>query len=95
MDDFAITVKIAGRAYKLIIQRDEEESVREAAKRVDEQIKTYASNYNSDKQDILAMVALHFATMGLRTGSELAYVNGSMGDDLAVINNVLENALKD
>jgi cell division protein ZapA len=95
MDDLTITVKIAGRAYKLIIQRDEEESVREAAKRVDEQIKTYASNYNSDKQDILAMVALHFATIGLDTGSELAYLNGSMGEDLAVINKVLDNALKD
>jgi cell division protein ZapA len=95
MDDFTITVKIAERTYKLIIKRDEEESVREAAKRVNEQIKTYANSYHSDKQDILAMVALHFATMGLDTGSELAYMNGRLSDDLAVINTVLDNALKD
>ena len=95
MDELAITVKIAGRAYKLFIKREEEESVREAAKKVEEQIQTYASNYNSDTQDILAMVALHFASLGLNTGKELAYLDGKMSEDLAVIDKILDSTLKD
>jgi cell division protein ZapA len=62
-DELGVTIQIAGRPYRLLLKRDEEESIRKAAKLVNEQINLYANTYSyNDKQDLLAMAALHFAT---------------------------------
>jgi cell division protein ZapA (FtsZ GTPase activity inhibitor) len=66
MEEFTITVTIADRIYRLTIERKEEETVRKAARLIEEKIKEYANNYAfKDKQDLLAMVALHFSTNAL------------------------------
>jgi cell division protein ZapA (FtsZ GTPase activity inhibitor) len=66
MEEFTITVTIADRIYRLTIERKEEETVRKAARLIEEKIKEYANNYAfKDKQDLLAMVALHFTTGSL------------------------------
>jgi cell division protein ZapA (FtsZ GTPase activity inhibitor) len=66
MEEFTITVTIADRIYRLTIERKEEETVRKAARLIEEKIKEYANNYAfKDKQDLLAMVALHFSTNSL------------------------------
>ena len=45
--------------YKLLIEKENEEVFRRAAKLLDDRIKTYSSNYAyKDKQDLVAMVAL-------------------------------------
>ncbi|MFT6769029.1 MAG: cell division protein ZapA (FtsZ GTPase activity inhibitor), partial [Flavobacteriales bacterium] len=41
MSELSIKVKIAGRQFPLTIQREEEEAVRLAAKRVDEQFRFF------------------------------------------------------
>ena len=64
MSDLSIKVNIAGRVYPLTINREEEESVRLAAKRIEDSIKVFQENYAvKDKQDLLAMTALQLATV--------------------------------
>ena len=63
MDKLKIKVSIAGRTYPLTINRDEEENIRKAAKKIEAIIKQFESNYAvKDKQDLLAMCALQMST---------------------------------
>jgi len=63
MSDKSIKVTIAGRIYPVTVKPEEEEQVREAAKRVDDSVKHLLDNYAvKDKQDLLAMTALELAT---------------------------------
>lgn len=71
MNELTITVNIADRPYRLKITSEEEESVRLAAKRINEQIRKYSDNYAfNDRQDLLAMTALHFSTLALKRDSQ-------------------------
>ena len=59
-----INVVIAGRTYPLSVNNtQEEEGMRKAAIAINTLIKNYEQNYAvSDKQDVLAMCALQFAS---------------------------------
>lgn len=58
-----IKLSIADRMYPLQIHPSQEEGLRRAAKKIEEMIKRYEENYAvRDKQDVLAMCALQFAT---------------------------------
>lgn len=64
MEDLTLTVYIADRPYRLKIRQDEVEIVKNAVKEIGEKIRGYADSYAfNDRQDLLAMTALHFATM--------------------------------
>lgn len=59
MGEFSISITVADRPYKLVIDKEYEELFRRAAKLIDGRIKAYSNNYAyKDKQDLLAMVAL-------------------------------------
>ena len=61
--EISIKINICDRFYPLRISASEEESVRRAAKTINERAKYYIDNYSvQDKQDALAMVALEFAS---------------------------------
>jgi cell division protein ZapA (FtsZ GTPase activity inhibitor) len=95
-DELPITITIAGRPYKLTINRNEEETIRKAAKHIEGQISHYAGNYRySDKQDLLAMVVLHFATLAINNQNEVTFVNESLTPTLTDIDSILTEALKD
>lgn len=73
MEEFSITVSIADRNYKLKIDKQEEESVRKAAKLIDEKVKEYARSYAfKDRQDLLAMIALQYTTSSLNNEKLIA-----------------------
>ncbi|WP_459212948.1 cell division protein ZapA [Aquimarina rhabdastrellae] len=58
-----IKLSIADRVYPLTIQPEQEEGLRKAAKKIDNMIKQYEQSYAvRDKQDVLAMCALQFAS---------------------------------
>lgn len=58
-----IKVSIADRIYPLTVKLEEEEGIRKAAKKINELIKKFEQNYAvKDKQDVLAMSALQFAS---------------------------------
>jgi len=60
-----IKVTIGDRVYPLTIKSDgEEEGVRKAVKKINNLIKKFEENYEvRDKQDVLAMCALQFASL--------------------------------
>ena len=95
MNELSITVIIADRPYKLSIKKEEEETVRKAAKIIDEQIKVYAKNFDfKDKQDLLAMVALQFTTSSLHFEKELSFTNTNLVESLESIDKVLSDHIE-
>jgi len=57
-----IKLTIAGRVYPLTIAPEQEQSLRQAAKKIDATIQKLEQNYAvRDKQDVLAMCTLQFA----------------------------------
>ena len=64
MAKLKINLVIAGRTYPLSVNStQEEEGMRKAATKINELIARYEQNYAvSDKQDVLAMCALQFAS---------------------------------
>ena len=58
-----IKLSIADRVYPLNIPLEQEEGLRKAAKDINEMIKQFEQSYAvRDKQDVLAMCALQFAS---------------------------------
>jgi len=64
MEDLKIHVVIGGRTYPIRIKdSSEEEGIRKAANKINDLLMQYESNYAvNDKQDVLAMCALQFAS---------------------------------
>lgn len=58
-----IKISIADRVYPLTVEMSQEEGLRSASKKIDTMIKQFEENYAvRDKQDVLAMCALQFAS---------------------------------
>ena len=58
-----IKISIADRIYPLTVELSQEEGLRSASKKIDVMIKQFEENYAvRDKQDVLAMCALQFAS---------------------------------
>ncbi|REG94070.1 cell division protein ZapA [Flavobacterium aquicola] len=58
-----IKISIADRVYPLTVDFSQEEGLRSASKKIDAMIKQFEENYAvRDKQDVLAMCALQFAS---------------------------------
>ena len=58
-----IKISIADRVYPLTVELFQEEGLRSASKKIDTMIKQFEENYAvRDKQDVLAMCALQFAS---------------------------------
>ena len=58
-----IKISIADRVYPLTVEHSQEEGLRSASKKIDVIIKQFEQNYAvRDKQDVLAMCALQFAS---------------------------------
>jgi len=92
MKELTITVSIANRPYRLKIEKDEEETVRQAAKLIDEKIKDYSSSYAyKDVQDLLAMVTLQYATSTLNYEKQLNNKDNHLISRLTEIDKVLSD----
>lgn len=58
-----IKISIADRVYPLTVEPAQEEGLRSASKKIDAMIKQFEESYAvRDKQDVLAMCALQFAS---------------------------------
>ena len=63
MEKLKIKVSIADRVYPLTVDLSQEEGLRSASKKIEVMIKQFEENYAvRDKQDVLAMCALQFAS---------------------------------
>mgnify|MGYP003881302363 CR=1 FL=1 len=90
MKELSIKVTIANRVYPLSIKVSEEENIRKAAKMINEMVKDFELNYAvKDKQDLLAMCALQYATQKLNLESNNAQVDKDTEHRLQKLNNNL------
>ena len=70
-DKLKIKLSIADRVYPLTIDPYQEEGLRKAAKNIEQLAKKFEQNYAvRDKQDVLAMCALQFASKIEQNGIE-------------------------
>ena len=70
MSEKSVKVTIAGRTYPLTVDAKEEQSVLDAANRINERVEQLEKTYLvKDKQDLLAMTALQFASKYLDSKS--------------------------
>ena len=94
MEKQAITVIIAGRPYRLTINKKDEEIVRNAAKLIETRMNMYSNNYAyKDQQDLLAMASLQFATSTLNYEKEADFTLHNLNNRLVEIDRLITEAL--
>ncbi|MFB1021836.1 MAG: cell division protein ZapA [Vicingaceae bacterium] len=94
MKDLSIKVNIAGRMYPLTVQQTEEENIRKAVKAIDEMVRDYEQNYAvKDKQDLLAMVALQYATQSIELNAKTTSIDSGLNSQLKVLNDLISEVL--
>ncbi len=69
-DKLKITIEVAGRRYKLTVNRDLEEAYRKAARIINDQVAYYKQKQDIEEQDILAMAAFRVALAYVAVQSE-------------------------
>ncbi|EIA10613.1 cell division protein ZapA [Flavobacterium frigoris] len=92
MDDkLKIKISIADRVYPLTVELSQEEGLRSASKKIDVMMKQFEENYAvRDKQDVLAMCALQFASQ-----SEQKQIDNSINGEETIERIKKINALLD
>ena len=96
MEKLKINVVIAGRTYPLSVNNiKQEEGMRKAAKAINKLISTYEQNYAvSDKQDVLAMCALQFASKVEIASIEQGSANTEAIEKLKILTNLVNTHLQ-
>jgi len=93
-NSFKIKLSIADRVYPLTIDPEQEEGLRKATKKIEEMIKRFEKSYAvRDKQDVLAMCALQFATQVEQTGIDKVNDQEHIEEKLEALNNLLQDHL--
>jgi cell division protein ZapA len=89
-----IKISIADRVYPLTVNPAQEEGLRSASKKIDTMIKQFEENYAvRDKQDVLAMCALQFASQVEQKQIDNAIDGGATIERLNKINSILDEYL--
>jgi len=96
MGDISIKINIADRVYPLKIDADEEELVRRAAKLINDRIKEFQENYAvKDKQDLLSMCVLHYATATLKAEKKASNEDTDLADKVYSLDSILTDFFKE
>ena len=89
-----IKLSIADRVYPLTVDISQEEGLRSASKKIDIMIKQFEENYAvRDKQDVLAMCALQFASQLEQKQIDKSIDNVETNERLNKINDLLAKYL--
>jgi len=89
-----IKLSIANRVYPLTIDASQEEGLRKAAKNIEAMIKQFEQSYSvRDKQDVLAMCALQFATQVEQKTIDKENVNEHVEEKLNALDSLLDSYL--
>lgn len=92
MGEISIKITISDRIYPLKVNVEEEEIVRRAAKIINERIKEYQENYAvRDKQDLLSMAVLHYATAVLKTENSAQNQDTQLAEKVEELDGLLSN----
>ena len=88
--EISIKINIADRVYPLKVNMEEEEVIRRAAKLINDRIKEYQNNYAvRDKQDLLSMCVLHYATATIKAEKTVTDVNTQVADQVHKLDQLL------
>ena len=89
-----IKISIADRVYPLTVDPSQEEGLRTASKKIDKMIKQFEENYAvRDKQDVLAMCALQFASQTEQKQIDKAIDGEATIERIKKINAILDQYL--
>ncbi len=89
-----IKLSIADRVYPLTIPMEQEEGLRKAAKKIDAMIKQFEQSYAvRDKQDVLAMCALQFASQATQKNIDKNSDHEEVSKRLQALNALLDEQL--
>jgi len=92
MGDISIKINIADRVYPLKVNMEEEEIIRRAAKLINDRIKDYQENYAvKDKQDLLSMCVLHYATTSLKAEKQVLIEDTEVTEKVYQLDQLLSN----
>jgi cell division protein ZapA len=90
MGEISIKINIADRIYPLKVNQEEEEVIRRAAKLINDRIKEYQDAYSvRDKQDLLSMSVLHFATATLKAESKVGTTDNEVAEKVFQLDQLL------
>jgi len=96
MEELSISIAVAERTYRLVIDKEHEELFRKAAKLIDKRIKDYSTSYAyKDKQDLLAMVALEYGTSYLQDEQLLVEKDDYWKNKMMEIDRTLDEVFQD
>jgi cell division protein ZapA len=89
-----IKLSIADRVYPLTVDMSQEEGLRSASKKIDLMIKQFEESYAvRDKQDVLAMCALQFASQAEQKKVNNAIDGTESMERLSQLNNLIDSYL--
>lgn len=92
MGEISIKINIADRVYPLRVNMEEEEMIRRAAKIINDRIKEFQDNYAvKDKQDLLSMCVLHYATATLKADKKRVDEDTEVADKVYQLDQMLNN----
>ena len=92
MGEISIKINIADRVYPLKISTEEEEIVRRAAKMINDRIKEFQDNYAvKDKQDLLSMCVLHYATSTIKAENTVSTTGTDIADRVYELDSLLDS----
>lgn len=96
MGDISIKINIADRVYPLKVNAEEEEVVRRAAKLINDRIKEYQENYAvKDKQDLLSMCVLHYATSTIKAEKKASNEDTEIAEKVYDLDSLLSDFFKE
>jgi cell division protein ZapA len=94
-EQLKIKLSIANRVYPLTIAPSQEEGLRKAAKNIEAMITQFEQNYSvRDKQDVLAMCALQFASQVEQKTIDTASVSEDIEEKLYALDQLLQKHLR-
>lgn len=94
MSEKSVKITIAGRTYPLTVSEKEEQSVIDAAKSINERVAQLETKYLvKDKQDLLAMTALQFASQYLDNKSKTIDNQDDIISNLTQLHSLMDSFL--
>ena len=92
MDKLSIKLHIANRIYPMKIERESEEYIRNAVKKIEERLKFYEDNYAiNDKQDLLAMCLIEYASKFETINNKKVVEDDGLTEKLAELDAILSS----
>jgi cell division protein ZapA (FtsZ GTPase activity inhibitor) len=91
MGEKSVKINIAGRSYPIKVDSAEETFVHDAANRINERVSQLEQGFVvKDKQDLLALTALQFATQYLESQSKVVDDKDGLVASLVEIDELLD-----